>query len=143
MKILSTEITINTPVQKVWDIFTDFDSFSNWNPFMKYIKGEMIIGKKIQVMISPPNSNPMKFSPKLLKYENQKEIRWIGRVGIPLVFDGEHILQFIDNNDGTTKFIQKEEFKGILVPFMKKMLDVNTKNGFELMNKALKEQCEK
>ena len=143
MKILSTEITINTPVQNVWDIFTDFDSFSNWNPFMKYIKGEMIIGKKIQVMITPPESNPMKFSPKLLKYENQKEIRWIGRVGIPLVFDGEHILQFIDNNDGTTKFIQKEEFKGILVPFVKKMLDVNTKNGFELMNKALKEQCEK
>jgi hypothetical protein len=143
MKILSTEITINTPVQKVWNLFTDFDSFHNWNPFIKYIKGEMIIGKKIQVMISPPNSNPMEFSPKLLKYENQKEIRWIGRVGIPYIFDGEHILLFIDNKDGTTKFIQKEQFKGILVPFMKKMLDVNTKNGFELMNKALKTQCEK
>jgi hypothetical protein len=48
----------------------------------------------------------------------------------------------IDNLDGTTTFIQSEKFGGILLPLFKKMLDVNTKEGFESMNKALKDRVE-
>lgn len=67
----------------------------------------------------------------------------MGHLIIPGLFDGEHIFELIDNGDGTTTFVQRELFGGILIPFFKKMLDVNTKQGFELMNKALKEQVEK
>jgi hypothetical protein len=46
------------------------------------------------------------------------------------------------NGKGTTTFIQSEKFRGILVPFFKKMLDKNTTNGFDLMNQKLKEMVE-
>ena len=38
--------------------------------------------------------------------------------------------------------MQFERFRGILVPLMKKMLDNNTKDGFNQMNQALKIRCE-
>jgi hypothetical protein len=46
-------------------------------------------------------------------------------------------------NEGKTKFIQREEFKGVLVSFFWKKLDVNTRWSFEMMNDKLKETVEK
>jgi hypothetical protein len=46
--------------------------------------------------IKPPNSNGMKFKPKILKYEPEKEIRWLGKLWIPKIFDGEHSLKLKD-----------------------------------------------
>jgi len=61
----------------------------------------------------------------------------------PGLFDGEHKFELIDNNNGTTTFVQSEKFTGILVPLFRKMLDVNTRNGFSLMNEKLKELAER
>ena len=48
----------------------------------------------------------------------------------------------IDNNDGTTTFIQSEKFNGILVgPFAKKLVR-ETMDGFVAMNEALKKRVE-
>jgi hypothetical protein len=58
------------------------------------------------------------------------------------LFDGAHKFELIKNADGSTTLIQSEKFKGILVPLFKKMLDVNTVNGFNAMNKKLKELAE-
>jgi hypothetical protein len=66
----------------------------------------------------------------------------LGRFILPGIFDGEHSFLLIDNGDGTTTFIHKENFRGILVPFMKKQLDNNTRRGFEEMNNKLKELAE-
>ena len=89
----------------------------------------------------PPNSNGMIFKPTILKFIPNKELRWLGHTFIPGLFDGEHIFELISNNDGTTTFIQREKFYGILVPLLKNSLD-NTKDGFDSMNKKIKEICE-
>lgn len=59
------------------------------------------------------------------------------------LFDGEHKFELIDNGNGTTTFIQSENFKGVLIPLFKKMLEVNTLDGFNQMNQKLKELAEK
>lgn len=141
MKEIRTEIIINANVDKVWTILTDFESYPNWNPFMKYFKGTPKEGNKVEVKIVPPNSNSMIFKPTILNFTPNKELRWLGRLFIPGLFDGEHIFELISNEDGTTTFIQREKFNGILVPLLKNSLD-NTKAGFDAMNKKIKEICE-
>ena len=81
-------------------------------------------------------------TPTVLALETEKEFRWIGHLLFPGLFDGEHKFELIDNNNGTTTFVQSEKFTGILVPLFRKMLDVNTRNGFSLMNEKLKELAE-
>jgi len=85
----------------------------------------------------------MTFKPKVLAVEPNKEFRWKGHLLIPGLFDGEHIFELIDNGNGSITFVQREQFKGILVPLFKKMLDNNTKRGFEQMTAKLKELAEK
>ena len=142
-KEIRTEILIQASTEKVWSILTDFENYPTWNPFIKSIKGDVKLKNKIIVRIEPPEADGMTFKPKVLSFENQKELRWLGHFLFPGLFDGEHIFELIDNGNGTTTFVQREIFNGILVPLFKKKLDVNTKNGFEEMNLKLKQEAEK
>jgi hypothetical protein len=143
MKEIRTEIVINAPADKVWKALTDFDSYPSWNPFVKYVKGNVAVKSKIETKIEPPGKNPMTFKPTVLKFDQNKELRWLGHLIIPGLFDGEHIFELTDNGNGTITFVQREQFRGVLIPLFRKMLDVNTKQGFEQMNMALKERVEK
>ena len=142
MKEISTEIRINASVSKVWEVLTNFSAYPNWNPFMLYVKGEPKEGAQIEVKMVPPGSKGMIFKPTVLKFDKGKEFRWLGHTFFSGLFDGEHILELVDNRDGTTTFIQREKFSGILLPLLKKSLDNGTKAGFEAMNKKLKQVCE-
>lgn len=139
-KEIKTEIVINASPAKVWVILNDFINYPQWNPFIKSIKGEVKVGNKITVRIEPANAKGMTFKPKVLAYETNKELRWIGHLLFSGLFDGEHKFELIDNGNGTTTFIQSEKFKGILVG----LLNVeNTKKGFKAMNEKLKELVER
>jgi hypothetical protein len=141
-KEINTEIKINNTPVKVWSVLCDFDNYPNWNPFIKFIKGQVKIGNRIIVRLEPPKASAMTFKPKVLAFEANKEFRWLGHLFIPGLFDGEHRFELIDNKNGTTTFKQSERFKGILVPLFKKMLDNNTTEGFNLMNQKLKDLVE-
>ncbi len=138
-KEIKTEILINANPEKVWSILTNFDNYPNWNTFIKSVKQEVKVGNKITVRIEPPQEKGMTFKPRVLTYETNKELSWIGRLWFPGLFDGNHKFELIDNGNGTTTFKQSEKFKGILVWMLN---EENTKKGFESMNEKIKELAE-
>lgn len=139
---LLTQVQIAAPASKIWEVLTDFEQFPQWNPFLVFLKGNVDTGNRIQVKIQPPDGKAMEFKPKVLAFEKNKEFRWLGHLWMPGIFDGEHYFQLIENADGITTFVHGENFNGVLVGLLKKMLDENTRKGFEAMNRALKIQCE-
>lgn len=142
-KEISTTILINARPEKVWKALTHFEAYPTWNPFILSIRGELTAGKKIEAYLKPPGAKGMRFTPKLVEVRPNKRLTWLGHLLFPGIFDGEHTFELNENPDGTTTFIQREKFGGILVPLMKKMLDNNTVNGFNEMNRALKARVEK
>jgi hypothetical protein len=142
MKNIQTEILINTDITKVWDVLMNFDNYPKWNPFITSISGEPKLGSRLTVSIKPPGGKGMTFKPNILTLEANKEFRWKGKLGINGIFDGEHyfILESVDKD--ITKFIHGEKFSGLLVPFVRKMLD-KTQKGFQLMNESIKNECER
>ena len=139
---IATEIEMNATPERVWEVLTDFDNYPKWSPFITSISGEIKEGSTLVTQIIPPNRKLMKFSPVVLTFETNKELRWIGRAGIKGVFDGEHYFKIIEQENGSVKFEHGEIFSGILVGFMHKLI-ADTKLGFEQMNEALKKECEK
>jgi hypothetical protein len=142
MKQLHTEIQINASAQTVWNILTDFNKYPEWNPFIRSFQGDVSEGSQFTVVLQPPDSKPMTFKPTCLKLVKDKEFRWLGRLWMPGLFDGEHIFELIDNGNHRIRFVQREKFKGLLVPLLWKQLDTSTRKGFELMNQKLKERAE-
>jgi len=141
MKQIRTEILIDAPASTVWKILTDFDSYPDWNPFIKSFKGEPTKGKRFSVIIQLPDAKPMTFKPVCLELNDYKEFRWLGHLFIKGLFDGEHIFELSEKN-GKTTFIQRENFRGILVPLLWNQIHAKTRKGFEMMNEKLKEKAE-
>ena len=63
-KEVNTQIHIHGPAALVWEVFSDFKSYKEWNPFIREVKGEVAIGNKIE--IQPTNQKAMSFKPKVL-----------------------------------------------------------------------------
>ncbi|MBN2638972.1 MAG: SRPBCC domain-containing protein [Bacteroidales bacterium] len=137
-KEIKTEIQINSSAEKVWSILTDFENYSKWNPFIQSLDGKVIVGERIKVHIVPPEGKGMRFKPKVLVYDENKELRWLGHLLFPGLFDGEHQFEIIDNKNGTTCLRQNEKFIGLLTFIFGTNQLNNTKKGFELMNSAIK-----
>ena len=138
MKELRTEIEIDAPIEKVWRALTDFASFPEWNPFIRRIKGTPTIGSRLEVSLGASGTKPMTFRPRVLNVVPNRELRWLGRLGLPRLFDGEHIFELVPLGPNRTRFVQRERFRGLFVPFLANILDRDARRGFEEMNRALR-----
>lgn len=139
-KEIKTEILIHTNPEIIWSILTDFDNYPSWNPFIVALKGKVEKGNKIKVSIKPPNGKAMAFKPIIMTKIDNKELSWLGKVFIGGLFDGRHTFELIDNGNGTTTFIQREQFEGVFVGLFNPQ---KTINGFNEMNEKLKELAER
>lgn len=138
-KEIKTKIVIQAAPEKIWKILTDFENYPHWNSFITSITGEVEKGNKIIVSIKPPKGKGMTFKPTILTKTDNKELSWRGKLLFKGLFDGTHLFELIDNGDGTTTFIQSEKFSGIFVWLFNLQ---KTRNGFNEMNKKLKELAE-
>ena len=142
MKELRTEIEIQASDERVWQLLTDFASFPQWNPFIRRASGEAKAGARLEVYIQPSGARGMTFKPTVLKAEPNRELRWLGRLLMPGLFDGEHVFTLEPLGTNRVRFTQREVFTGLLVPLFARGLDTDTRRGFEEMNRALKARAE-
>lgn len=135
------EHTIDIPVaaSDVWDVVTATDEYAQWNPFMPRLDGELRTGERLHVTIQP-GRRKMSFRPTVVAVEPGALLRWQGRLGVRGIFDGEHELRVEPTADGGSRFIQRETFTGLLVPFLRRTLD-DTAAGFAAMNHALRDRA--
>jgi hypothetical protein len=141
-KELRSEIAIRASPEKVWGILTDFERFPEWNPFVRKASGMIKVGEKLTVVLQPSGSGATTFKPTVMKVEPNRELRWLGRLAVPGLFSGQHIFELHPEGDSDTRFVQREEFGGILLPFLAGRLRNETAHGFDDMNQALKRRAE-
>ena len=83
----------------------------------------------------------MTFKPTVLMVEENRKLRWRGRLLLPGLFDGEHHFELVPTTSGSS-FSQKEKFSGILLRMMGDSTFQQTQRGFAEMNKAIKQRAE-
>jgi len=138
MRELHTETEIDAAPEAVWRVLTDFPSFYEWNPFITSIAGQPEEGARLSVRIEPPGGRAMTFKPTVIVAEPARELRWLGRLIIPGVMDGEHIFIIEPMTENRVRFVQHEKFTGILVPVILPSIATGTEQGFRAMNEALR-----
>ncbi len=142
MKELRTEIEIGAPAERVWQILTDFASYPEWNPFVRRISGEAQEGTQLEVYLQPSGGRGMTFRPTVLKAEPSRQFSWLGHLLISGLFDGEHAFEIEQLAENRVRFVQRESFRGLLAPLLLRMVENDTRRGFEEMNAALKSRAE-
>jgi hypothetical protein len=144
MRRLETSVHIDATPDEVWRVLTDFEHYGEWNPFITSIEGPVEVGARLSVLLAPPGGRSIRMKPTIRVLEPTRRLRWLGRLGVPGIFDGEH--EFVVEPVGPpdergARFTQQETFRGALVPFVGRILG-RTRLGFEAMNRALKERVE-
>lgn len=142
MQELYAEIQINAPVERVWGMLMDFKRYPEWNPFIQSISGSGEVGSKLKVVLKLEGRKATTFKPRVLANQPHEEFRWLGKLLLPGIFDGEHILLLRDEGEGRVKFVQQEYFRGIFASSILRRIGEATQRGFEAMNRALKERAE-
>ena len=140
-KQLRTQIEIDATPERVWHVLTDFDAYSQWNPFMTRASGTPVRGERLMIRMQPEGGRAVTFRPTVREAVPQRRLRWLGRLLVPGIFDGEHSFT-IEPLDGGVRLVQQEDFRGVLVPLFARSLDRRTLPAFERMNEALKQRAE-
>ena len=138
---LHTSVDIDAPPSVVWDVLVDLDAWADWNPFIVSSSGSVAVGEQLTNRMEPPGGKGMTFKPRVTEVVDQQVFEWLGRLGLPGIFDGRHRFE-LSEQGSQTRLEHTEAFSGLLVPFMRRSLDGQTLPGFEAMNAALKARAE-
>ncbi len=143
MKELSTDIEIDAPAARVWQVLTDTEAFSEWNPSIASIDGQLEEGSRISMRVTPKRGMAMTVKATVIKAEPDRELRWLGHLVTSALFAGEQSFTIEPLSGGSVRFHQAERFTGILVPLMGLIGAFrNTHDDFVRMNEALKNRAE-
>jgi hypothetical protein len=138
---IDTEILIQASPERVWQMLTDFPAYPEWNPFIVSLQGRPEWGQRLAVKVRTGEGREHVFEPVVLQATPPTRLRWLGRFGVPGLFDGQHDFA-LEAQAGATRLRHQESFRGYLVPFLWKSVEPATRAGFEAMNRALKVRAE-
>lgn len=142
MRIIAAEIEIDAPESVIWEVLSDLDSYTEWNPFLTSASGDIEEGARVEIFIKPPRARGTYIKPQVILVEDGRGFSWRNNMLFPGLFDTEHyfIIDPIDEN--RCRFVQGEEVSGLFgIPILW-LIGGATRRGFERMNEALKSRCE-
>jgi hypothetical protein len=141
-KQLRSQVIIDATPERVWRVLIDFGSYSRWNPFIVSADGDAEPDSRLVLRMQPVGSRGMTLRPTVTEATPGHRLRWVGRLGLPGIFDAEHSFTITPRAEGGVRLTQDERFQGMLVPLMARSLDRHTLPAFEAMNAALKHRAE-
>jgi hypothetical protein len=141
-KHLTSHVDIDATAERVWAVLSDFAAYPEWNPFIVRADGKAEKGSRLVMRMQPVGARGITLRPTVLEATPSHRLRWLGRLGIPGIFDAEHTFTITACEQGGVRLSQDERFTGILVPLTARSLDRGTLPAFKAMNAALKSRAE-
>lgn len=139
-----TETMIAAPPEAVWATISAFDRYHEWNPLMITVAGEARAGARMN-WSSRINGNVRQYNADVARSDAHKELSWIGPAErFPrTLFWGHHRLLIEKADDGRTRFVNAEEFGGILSLVLAGFLRGDVRDAYLSMNEAVRVRAER
>jgi len=134
---IHAESTIDATPEEVWRVLADTAAYPEWNPFVVALAGTLAEGERISVTIRDRGGKDQRFRPRLLDVSPGERLVWLGRAGAPGIFDGEHRFELHPTEDGRTRVVHAEGFRGLLVPLLRRRLERDVAPQFAVLNEPL------
>ena len=146
MKVIRSEIDVDAPVEKVWNIMIDLERYPEWNPFTPRVGAKrIVVGEEFLLDCQMTEKQLLKDEREVfLAYEPERyRVCWgtsrtKGRPGIKSY--RWQICQPL--GERRTHFINYEEFHGILAPLVNLLYGKKLQRGFDSYCRALKNRAE-
>ncbi len=143
MREVRTEININAPKAKVWDILIDFDKWAEWNPIVNKAGGSAALGQALHMtMAGKDGGDAQSYSPVITEMNRPDSFRWNAKMGAAFLFSNDKILKLTEIDSGT-HLVHSETFSGLMATMMWGKMKEGVPPMLNSMNEALKALAEK
>ncbi len=142
MREICTEVRIKGSVDRVWECLTNFDSYFEWNPFLRKVTGKPTLGTILKIYVRFAPGLTVRMKTKVLIADPRRKFCFIGKLPLPGLLSGEHSWEIAELNNGLVKLSQREIYRGVLTPIFFFSLEKTLGRGFNAMDIALKKRVE-
>jgi len=142
MSTIRTTIDIGASPETVWRVLTHFPSYPKWNPCIREIHGATELGARLKMRIRFSGKGSSWSTARVVRTIPASELHWRDRFLFGGLFDSVHAMIIVPNGVMGVKFIQREQFTGVLVPLVLPFVAKRRSRGFDRMNVALKKLAE-
>ncbi len=140
MREIRGSVDIDVPLERVWQVVTDFRAYPEWNPWITRMEGESKVGSRIGVTVKAPGRKDTNFVSEVIEIKPNREMLMRGTVLKGMLGD-DHWFKFEAVGENQTRFFQSVVFKGALSPMIGSLVRDHQK-GLDLMNQAMRKLCE-
>jgi hypothetical protein len=136
---LETEVLLDAPPARVWQVLTDFAHYPQWNPLLLEAQGEPSPGARVAMKVTAPDGSGRRihFVATLVRCEPHKALEWTG--GVKGLLFGHHYFRLSPEGTGT-RLVHGEGFSGLLITLMGRKRIESFKPAYEGLNRALAER---
>lgn len=136
---ISTDIIINAPVEKVWEVISDLENWNKWTILVLSAQGVIAKDASIIIEFANPEGGGITFQRTIFHFEKGKAFGWTGDAFAGL--KDFHVYELEALADGTTKFIQSDGLHGADVPGIE-TIEQQMMEGYKIFNQQLKDFVE-
>lgn len=140
MAVYRTTFPVNVSAETVWGILTDFESYSEWNPSLPSISGELEVGSTVSLTLGMPGRPSPRVKAKFREIVPGRRMTWHGNAGADWLFAGDREFLIEPEPDGTVLFTHVEDVHGLLFPLFRALMTLQ--RSHDAFNAALKARAE-
>jgi len=142
MREIQTEIEIGAPPEKVWSILVNIENWNKWNPIINQASGVVSVGSELTItMRGEGGKDGPKYMPIVTSLQEPKLFVWRAKMISDILFANGRVSELEKTVTGT-RLINKETFRGMLMPLFWGKLSSHVPSMLNEMNDALKKQVE-
>lgn len=135
------EIVINATREAIWRVLIDIEHYTEWNPLLCEGKGTVALNNQIEVTAKSA-SKEMVLQCQVITFDPLSEVAWEFHIIAPFLFRAVHRFTLETLPDNQVRLIDREQFRGWMVPLHAKEIKTDSRDGMAAMDKALKEWVE-
>lgn len=135
--VCEVKINIQAKPEVIWGLLTDASGFARWNSTVTGIDGEIREGERIRIHVPGTKRT---FTPRVMNVVQNERMIWSD--GLSLIFKGTRSFMLMSSDNGSTSFVMKEDFRGLVFALVKGM-QPDFKGIFETYANDLRREAER
>ena len=135
-KSVHHEIIINEATEKVWDVLISMDKYTEWNPVMELVQGQVGEGNKVTYKFTQSPDSSYEIQAIVKEIVTGQLLNQSGGTPLILTYDHRYILERVQ--EGTRVTIH-EDYRGIGVNFWNPK---PVEEAYARLNEAIKTRVE-
>tara|TARA_Y100001960_G_C14746767_1_gene866078 strand:- start:1651 stop:2112 length:462 start_codon:yes stop_codon:yes gene_type:complete len=141
MAKFASDIHIDVLPRHVWDVLTDFDRYTEWNPLFLSAKGLLTNGSRIVLTYKAPFRGRVKLRGRIVRLKPERElVLQIGTL-IPGFYKCE-IVFHLEATDGGMRLYHQQSYGGLVMAMIAGWNGIRVQEGCYALNLAIKRRSE-